>query len=121
MKERTEEGVGVVKSDAPIDLSMEDRMWSAGILGKHNPKQLCDTMLFLIGVNLALRGGEEHKKLRRAGVDPQIQVSEDSDGVECLKYFADAKSKISQGGLTTKFHEPKIVQSRFFPMLANIV
>ena len=78
-------------------------------MGKHNLKQLCDTVLFLIGINLALRGGKEHKKLRRPRFNPQIQVSTDNDGVKCLKYFADPKSKTNQGDLTGKLHEPKVV------------
>ena len=62
MKDRVESGLGALMSAMPIDVSMEEKMWTSGILGEHNPKQLCDTVLFMIGVNLALQGGEEHKK-----------------------------------------------------------
>ena len=87
MKDRLEAGLGVVKSATPIDLSMEEKMWTSGILGEHNPKQLCETVLFLIGINLALRGGEEHKKLRRPGFNPQITVSSDNDGIRVPEIF----------------------------------
>ena len=54
MKERVKLCLGNVKSATSIDLTMEEKMWSSGILGEHNLKQLCDTVLFLIGINLAL-------------------------------------------------------------------
>ena len=34
-------------------------------LGEEGPNQLHDTVLFLLGMNLALRAGDEHYDLRR--------------------------------------------------------
>ena len=39
-------------------------MWKANVLGKDTADKLVETVLFLIGVTFALRGGEEHKRLR---------------------------------------------------------
>ena len=93
MKQRIEDGMGVVKNSTPISLCMEEEMWRSGILGKHNPKQLSDTMVYILGLNLALRGGIEQKHLRRPGFQPQLSVGHDSDGVHCLIYAEDPKSK----------------------------
>ncbi len=50
-------GVGQRKKAQSISLSEEDVMWSKGILGEANPVQLRDAVQYLLGVNLALRGG----------------------------------------------------------------
>ena len=109
MKERTERGMGVVNSATPITNSMEDKMWREGVLGEHSPAQLLDTVMYLLGVNLSLRGGNEHRKLRRPGLNEQITVGVDSDNIKCLKFQVDGKSKTNQGGLTCKWHQPKVV------------
>ena len=62
-----------------------------------------ETVLFLIGINFALRGGAEHKHLRRPGHNPQINFHIDSDGIKCLKFEEDARSKTNQGGMSSKF------------------
>ena len=77
-------------------------MWSSRVLGEHSPSQLGDTVMFLLGINLALRGGDEQKRLRRPGFSPQITVSKDADGVKCLIYKEDPKPKTNQGGLSSK-------------------
>ena len=86
MKDKVAEGMGEVKSAVAISNAMEDKMWTSGVLGEHNPKQLLETVMFLLGINLALRGGEEHKRLRRPGFNPQINVGTDSEGIKCLIY-----------------------------------
>ena len=109
MKELIAKGKGVVVSASPITNAMEEEMLQTGILGEHNPKQLCETLLFLIGINFALRGGEEHKTLHRPSFNPQIVVSTDTESIKCLKYTADVKNKTNQGGLINKYHAPKVV------------
>ena len=67
-------------------------------------------LLYLIGVNFALRGGgDEHKKIHRPGCNPQIENHADEDGVECLRFTDDLQFKTNQGGLTRKLAEPKVV------------
>ena len=62
----------------------------------------------MLGVNLALRGGD-HKKLRRLGFNPQISISHDADRYKCLIKKADPLSKTIQGGHFEKFIKPKVV------------
>ncbi len=57
MKQRAEMGVGQRVKAQSISLGQEDVMWMKGILGESNPVQLRDTVQYLLGVNLALRGG----------------------------------------------------------------
>ena len=68
MKDKTAKGLGKVQSATPISTEMEDHMWSMGVLGESNPTQLSHTLLYLLGVNLALRGGDEHKRFKKARV-----------------------------------------------------
>ena len=115
MKALTEKGKGVVKSATPVTSSMEEQMWKSGVLGEDIPSQLADTVMFLLGINLALRGGEEQKHLRRPGFDPQITISKDGDGVRCLIYRQDPKHKTNQGGLSLKHKDPKVVYTYQHP------
>ena len=70
MKENAKKGLGreVCQAEA-LNGNEIDRLWESGVLGDSNPKQLSDTMLFLIGVNCALRAGKEHKMHYRPGCD----------------------------------------------------
>ena len=45
------------------------------------------------------REGDEHKKRRRPGFNPQIKVTVDSDGYKCLQLQEDAHVKTHQGGV----------------------
>ena len=106
MKQRVKMGLGRVKSATPISFNMEEQMWSSGVLGCSNPQQLRDTVLFLLGINLALRCGE-HKNLCRPRFNPQIEESVDSDGFQCLVYTSDPLSKTNQG---VSCYKPYILQ-----------
>ena len=52
---------------------LEKIMWEKDLLGMNNPQQLLTTMLYQIGLNFALRAGQDHKKLH---VGPQSQIKE---------------------------------------------
>ncbi len=104
MKQRTAQGLGKEVSAKVVSKTDEDKMWEAGVLGEEQPRQLCDTVLFLLGMNLALRGGEEHKKLRRPGFNPQITIGHNSDGMKCLIFDEDVCTKTNQGGLDRREH-----------------
>ena len=56
MKRKTELGLGMVKSATPISSTMEEKMWCMVVLGEENATQLCETVMYLLGVNLALGG-----------------------------------------------------------------
>ena len=78
-----------------------------GVLGEQTPVQLLDTVMFLIGVNCSLRGGQEHRNLRRPGFNEQITIGVDDDNVKCPKFVHDVHGKNNQGGLTRRFVQPK--------------
>ncbi len=84
-------------------------MWAEGALGEDRPRQLSDTILYLLGINLALRGGEEHRNLRRPGFNSQLRIGRDSDGVCCLIFREDMKSKTNQGGLDCRKFQPRTI------------
>ena len=88
-----------MNSAAPIPILTEEKMWATGMLGEFNPTQLMETVLYLLGINFALRGGYEHKVLRRPGFNPQIKVTQDSAGKDCLIFTADIKSITSGLGI----------------------
>ena len=72
MKERTALGLGVRQSSDIILLSHEDKLFVCGALGDENPIQLLRTVLCMLGLHCALRGGVEHQRLRRPGFNSQI-------------------------------------------------
>ena len=41
-------------------LEFEEKLWSDNILGEDSPDKLCSTVLYLLGVNCALRAGDKH-------------------------------------------------------------
>ena len=51
---------------------MEDILWNLKLFGDDNPQSLLDTTFFYIGLYFALRGGEEHHRLRHS--PSQIQI-----------------------------------------------
>lgn len=69
-----------------------------GILGTDTPEKLRDTLLFLLGLNFALRGGAEHYNLRY-GENTQLKLGKEKDsGREFLEYTEDV-SKCNSGGI----------------------
>ncbi|CAC5399500.1 unnamed protein product [Mytilus coruscus] len=65
MKELSRNGIflNTKKADV-INADQETYMWSNNILGTDTPKKLCYTLLYCIGLNFALRAGQEHRNLR---------------------------------------------------------
>ena len=75
MKERTLANVGVLKCQAGlITFEHEDQLWQKGILGEENPDTLCNTVLFLLGINIHLRAIDEHYYLRRDMPDQEGSI-----------------------------------------------
>jgi hypothetical protein len=68
-KSRARSGIGVTKRQAEI-ITVEEK----DILGTGDPKTLLRTIFYVVGLNFALRGGEEHRSLRH-GDDFQIHSS----------------------------------------------
>ncbi len=63
MKERAAMGLGKRKSSSPISVAEEEQLWVKGVLGTSSPDQLHDTMLFLLGLHLALQGGARSTRI----------------------------------------------------------
>ncbi len=112
MKERAQMGIGERKKSQPISLSQEDLMWQQGILGSDTPDKLRDTVLYLLGVNLALRGGggEEHRKLRCPGFHSQLVLGTDEKNVKFLQFTEDLAHKTNQGGLNSRKKSGRVLK-----------
>ena len=102
MKERHSEGLGVRRSNDIISLSQEDKLFNSGILGESSPLQLLRTVIYMIGLHCALRGGVEHNNLRRPGCNSQLSIDYDCIGREKIVYKEDPLQKTNQGGLSSK-------------------
>ncbi len=64
MKELSQKGVVTAKKQSqPLMHSEEEKLWELGLLGDSNPEQLLNTVIYLLGVHLALQGVQEHKDL----------------------------------------------------------
>ena len=65
LKELHSNGIGARKKQADVISSdTEEELWIRGCLGEDKPQQLLDTMIYCLGLNLALRSGKEHRDLR---------------------------------------------------------
>ena len=63
MKQRASAGVGVdVKQPKVISERDENYLWEHGYLGNGNPEIF--TLVWVLGLNFALRAGQEHRNLR---------------------------------------------------------
>ncbi len=57
MKEHAKAGLRCPVSAMLISLTDKDKMWNEGMLGEDDPTTLRDTLVFLLGLNFAVRGG----------------------------------------------------------------
>ena len=89
MKEHHAMGLGVRKSAEIVSLDNETRLFSMGQLGEDDPSKLLRTVIYMVGLHCALRGGAEHNNLRRPGFDPQITIEKDDRGCERIVYRED--------------------------------
>ena len=103
MKDRHAKGLGVKKSSQVISLANEAKLFESRALGEENPIQLLRTVIYMLGLHLALRGDLEHMRLRRPGFGCQITTElDDKSGKEILVYREDPLQKTNQGGLIGK-------------------
>ena len=83
MKRLRSTGVGVsVKQAESMTVNEANQLWEKGVLGDHSPQSLVDTMLFLCGLNFALRSGEEHRSLQVS----QFTLTHSANGSLQLEY-----------------------------------
>ena len=101
MKERAIQNLGMVRKQAQfMSLNFENSLWEKGLLGEETPDKLRETVLFLLGMNLLLRAGDEHYDLRRdsASKPSQLSFERDEKGTRCLVYREDTVTKTNDGG-----------------------
>ena len=113
MKERAVNNVGLVRKQAEvITPEYEEKLWVSGVLGEDTPDKLRETVLFVLGINLALRAGDEHYDLRRDNKTKPSQISFERDvtsAKRCLVYREDTVTKTNDGGLSNLKKERKVV------------
>ena len=112
IKERAAKQIGTtVRRAELISQKHETIMWEKGILGEATPTQLRETVLFLIGIHIGLRPGDEHYNLRRdSDTNPsQLSFKRNEDGLRCLVYTEDCITKTNDGGLKSMKKERKVV------------
>ena len=108
MKELSSRGLGLneKRGQEEISAEQEDIMWCKEILGKDTPQKLLDTLLFQLGLHLALRAGQEHRNIR-IGENSQISICSELDGTKYLQNKENV-SKTNRGGLQHKHLTPKL-------------
>ncbi|XP_031553083.1 uncharacterized protein KIAA1958-like [Actinia tenebrosa] len=106
MKEAASEGLGRSKKQAEmITLNEEGQLWNQDLLGDKHPQQLLNTIVYLLGLHFALRGIQEHRRLRR--INSQMSVCKDEKrGLKFLEYCEDV-SKTNAGRLRDRKVKPK--------------
>lgn len=67
MKERARQGIGVdVNQENLITQEQENYFWEYGFLGSESAELLRDTLVRVLGIQFALRAGQEHRSVRRS-------------------------------------------------------
>ena len=80
-----------------ITQEQKNYLWEHGFLGSENAELPRDTLVWVLGVNFALRAGQEHRNLRQR--NSQLSLQCDELGREFLQYTEDI-SKTNNGGLS---------------------
>ena len=114
MKRLQRNGLGSqTKKAEPLSEEEEEMLWSKGIIGKHSPQSLVDTVLFMSGLYFALRSGQEHRQLR---AEPcQIILHERPGERPYLEYEKDI-SKNRSGGLRGSYSSENEVSALFMEL-----
>ncbi|CAC5376387.1 unnamed protein product [Mytilus coruscus] len=113
MKERANEGLGANtrKQAEVISVDEEMALYDKDIIGMDNPNQLLDMLLYLCGLHFALRGGNEHRRLR---LNPNPQITgpfQDKDAKLRYLLYKEDVSKANAGSLTHRKVAPKCVRA----------
>ena len=110
MKHNTSISVGVSVQQADVlSFADENYLWENGYLGKSNPQQLLDTVVFLLGMSCALHAGPEHHALRSFGFNSQLSWHMVRNGTRYFTYREDIGLKMNKGGLKHHKVAPKVV------------
>ena len=84
---------------------LEERLWIENILGDDTPDKLLNTLVYSLGLNLALRSGREHRSLKPA----MFRLVEPPTGKHYLEY-TEWGSKNHGGGLKDRRIKNKSVK-----------
>ena len=107
LKELHQQGVGVVKKQAGvISDEIEERLWEEKFLGDDSPQQLLDTLVYCLGLNLALRSGREHRSLK----PDMFCFVQPPDGRPPYLQYTEWGSKNHGGGLNDRKVGNKLVK-----------
>ena len=108
MKERASACVGVdVKQAKVISESDENYFWEHGHLGNGNPEILRNTLVWVFGLNFALRAGQEHCNLRMK--KSQLSIGINEDGRQYLEHKEEVR-KTNSGRLANTNLKRKTVR-----------
>jgi hypothetical protein len=94
------------KRAATVTYNIEAEMWENGTFGVSNPQQLIDSLIYHLGLHLALRARQEHRDLIY-GDGSQLELQRCPDDSERLKYV-ERVSKSNDYVIKHCNREPKI-------------
>lgn len=108
MKKSASDGfVKPKKRAAAISETAEAKMWDSGRLGAQNPEQLIDTLVYCLGLHLALRACQEHRNLTY-GPSSQLTLQYDQR-LKCERIqYVEMCSKNKAFGIHQANMEPKV-------------
>lgn len=110
MKSLSKQGIGLKRRPADIiSIDQENIMWQKGMLGTDSPKRLLDTLLYILGLNFALRAAQEHRNLR-VGENSQLTIKTAPNNVRYLEYKEDL-SNCNSGGINHRKVKPKVTRA----------
>ena len=102
MKERSAQGLGRRRQAQILTEDQENILWESGYLGDSNPESLRNALVFVLGVNFALRGGE-YRDLRPSNFFRGSDVNGE------FLQFRENVSKCFQGGISSRNKHGKVV------------
>lgn len=106
LKDLHKKGIGATKKQAGVITDeTEERLWSENVLGSDTPQKLLDTLVYCLGLNLALRSGKEHRSLQ----PEMLCLMKEPSGMQYLLY-TEWGSKNHTGGLTERKVKNKSVK-----------
>ena len=112
LKDLHRQGIGASKKQADvISIDMEERLWDGGYLGDDEPQKLLNSLVFCLGLNLALRSGQEHRRLS----PDMFTVVEGSDENRSYLLYTEFGSKNNAGGL-----KDRKVKNKSVTIFANL-
>lgn len=118
MKELSAQGIVMKKKQAqPITLSEEEKLWSMNILGDNTLETLLNTLIYLLGVHLALQSIQEHKDLK-VGAFSQLCVHYNDEAESKYLLYKPTQMKNHQGGiceLNKKHKEVQVYENKVNP------